>query len=118
MSFVATAVPAEAKQFYAEVLGLTLVADGTHALVFDCRGTQLRVQKVETLTPAPYTVLGWKVDDIESAVDDLVGRGVAFQQYGFAGQDRRGIWTVPGSDARVAWFTDPDGNILSLQSGE
>jgi catechol 2,3-dioxygenase-like lactoylglutathione lyase family enzyme len=113
MAFVATADAARARAFYQDTLGLHLVADEPFALVFDLAGTMLRVQKVQHLTPADHTVLGWHVDDLPAAVDTLAARGVRFERYGFFEQDERGIWCAPGG-ARIAWFKDPDGNTLSL----
>ncbi|HEY6289962.1 MAG TPA: hypothetical protein VI455_00145 [Terriglobia bacterium] len=63
--------------------------------------------------PRSFTILGWDVPDIESAVASLAQRGVSFEKYGFQGQDERGIWASP-SGAQVAWFKDPDGNVLGL----
>jgi predicted enzyme related to lactoylglutathione lyase len=74
----------------------------------------LRVQKVKEVPEAKYTTLGWNVPDIEAKVNELEKAGVQFERYGFPGQDEKGIWTVPGGAAKVAWFKDPDGNILSL----
>jgi catechol 2,3-dioxygenase-like lactoylglutathione lyase family enzyme len=113
VAFVATSEPDRARQFYGDVLGLRLVADEPAALVFDANGTMLRIAKVPELAPARHTVLGWSVADIASAVEELTGRGVAFERYEGFGQDERGIWTSPGG-GRVAWFKDPDGNTLSL----
>ena len=76
-------------------------------------GTSLRIQKVEAFQPRPFTALGWTVPDIGATVDDLSKRGVQFERYGGMDQDTRGIWNAPGG-AKVAWFKDPDGNILSL----
>jgi len=73
----------------------------------------LRVAIVNTLQPAGYTVLGWIVPDIAKAVRALVKRGVEFRRYEGMQQDDLGIWSSP-SGARVAWFTDPEGNTLSL----
>ena len=113
IAFVSTAQPEAARLFYGDVLGLPLVADEPVALVFDAHGTMLRVAKVPAVTPARSTVLGWKVSDIESVVDILAGRGVAFARFPGFDQDERGIWTSPAT-AKVAWFADPDGNTLSL----
>ena len=64
--------------------------------------------------PRPgYTVLGWRVADITVAARDLAARGVVFLHYDGMDQDGDGVWTTPGGD-KVAWFADPDGNILSL----
>lgn len=117
MAFVATKDPARAKKFYGDMLGLRLIADESFALVFDANGTMLRVQKVPDLAPAPYTALGWKVPDIRVALRGLVERGVTFVRFGeeFAAfkQDDLGIWTAEDG-TQVAWFKDPDGNVLSL----
>jgi catechol 2,3-dioxygenase-like lactoylglutathione lyase family enzyme len=113
MCFVATARPVEARSFYRDTLGLRLLSEDRFALAFDANGIMLRVQKVESLEPAPFTVLGWDVPDIGAAVKALAARGVTFARYPGLSQDPRGIWQAP-SGARVAWFTDPDGNTLSL----
>jgi predicted enzyme related to lactoylglutathione lyase len=113
IAFVATTDPKRAKPFYAKTLGLHLVSEDGFALAFEAGGTMLRVVIVKTLQPAGYTILGWIVPDIAKAVRDLVKRGVIFQRYAGMPQDDLGIWSSP-SGARVAWFTDPDGNTLSL----
>src|SRR5437868_15517651 len=117
MSFVATKNAAKARQFYQEALGLTLVSEDPYAIVFDANGTMLRVQKVRELASAQYTVLGWKAIDIAAAISDLAGRGVHFERFEGMPQDELGIWTSP-SGAKIAWFKDPDGNILSLTEYE
>ena len=114
MAFVATINPKRAKEFYENTLGLRLVSDELpFALVFDLRGTMLRVTVVQELTPAPYTVLGWKVPDINTAAQALRRTGVVFQRHPGMEQDESGIWASP-SGAKVAWFKDPDGNTLSI----
>jgi catechol 2,3-dioxygenase-like lactoylglutathione lyase family enzyme len=104
---------ARSRTFYGEVLGLAFVEQNVFACVFDANGTMLRVTAVGELTPAPYTILGWRVDDIAASVASLAARGVLFTRYDGMGQDDLGIWSTPGGD-RIAWFTDPDGNTLSL----
>ena len=111
--FVATAKPAAAKKFYGEVLGLSLTEDSPFAIVFQMNGTRLRVQKVQAVVAAPYTAIGWEVDNIRKSIDQLRTKGVRFEVYEGMGQDEFGVWTSP-SGARVAWFKDPDGNNLSL----
>jgi catechol 2,3-dioxygenase-like lactoylglutathione lyase family enzyme len=113
-AFSATTDAERAKVFYRDKLGLKLVSDETYALVFDANGTMLRVQKVKEVGEAKYTTLGWNVSDIASMVDELERAGVKFERYGFPGQDEKGIWSPPGSATKIAWFKDPDGNILSL----
>jgi catechol 2,3-dioxygenase-like lactoylglutathione lyase family enzyme len=112
-AFVATANPARSKEFYGGTLGLRLLTDDDFALAFDSNGTQLRVQKVEHVQPPPFTVLGWQVPNIRTAVSDLAKRGVAFERFPFLQQDEMGVWPAP-SGTKVAWFKDPDGNLLSL----
>jgi catechol 2,3-dioxygenase-like lactoylglutathione lyase family enzyme len=114
IAFGATTDAERAKVFYRDQLGLKLVSDDMFALVFDAGGTMLRVQKVKEVREAQYTALGWQVQDIAAKVDELSKAGVQFERYGFPGQDEKGIWTAPGSNAKVAWFKDPDGNILGL----
>jgi catechol 2,3-dioxygenase-like lactoylglutathione lyase family enzyme len=113
IAFVATTDPARAKAFYAGTLGLRFVSEDPFALVFDAARTMLRVAVVPQLKPAGYTVLGWLVPDIRRAIRGLVRRGVAFERFDGFGQDEDGIWASP-SGAHVAWFRDPDGNMLSL----
>jgi catechol 2,3-dioxygenase-like lactoylglutathione lyase family enzyme len=114
MMFVPTAQPEVAKRFYGETLGLPLVSDDAYAVVFDLAGTTLRVEKVPEFVPQPFTVLGWKVTSIVRTMADLGTRGVRFERYDVLQQDEHGVWTAPGSGAKIAWFKDPDGNTLSL----
>jgi catechol 2,3-dioxygenase-like lactoylglutathione lyase family enzyme len=114
MAFVGVRDPERAKTFYRDTLGLKLVNEQLpFALVFDAHGIMLRVSIVQEVAVAPYTVLGWEVPDIASAVKELLGAGVEFERYEKMKQDKLGIWTSP-SGARIAWFKDPDGNLLSL----
>jgi catechol 2,3-dioxygenase-like lactoylglutathione lyase family enzyme len=119
MAFLCTNDARAARAFYEGQLGLRVVGEDDFALELDANGTAVRLQKGTQFKPARATALGWQVDDIESAVARLAARGVAFAQYGLPGQDEKGIWTAPATDtpsggARVAWFHDPDGNVLSL----
>jgi catechol 2,3-dioxygenase-like lactoylglutathione lyase family enzyme len=111
--FLATANAARSRAFYEQVLGLTFVADEPSALVFRIGDSMLRIQKVDHVREAPYTMLGWTVPDIRQTVHDLRAAGVVFQHYPGMNQDADGIWHSP-SGALVAWFQDPDGQILSL----
>ena len=113
MAFVPTTDFAKARAFYEGVLGLRVESEDPFALVLDANGTMLRVTKVQDLKPQPFTISGWEVPDIESVVNGLSDRGVHFEHYGMPGQDQGGIWKSP-SGARIAWFKDPDGNVLSL----
>jgi catechol 2,3-dioxygenase-like lactoylglutathione lyase family enzyme len=119
VAFVPTRDSEKARRFYVDILGLGFVSDDQFALVLDANGITVRVSKVPEYTPYPFTALGWDVPDIEKTVSELSARGVGLEKYGFPGQDDRGIWTAPAVDnatggAKVAWFKDPDGNLLSL----
>ena len=105
----------EAREFYEKVLGLTFKVDDGFAIVFDTGGIMLRLTTVHEFTPHPFSVLGWEVDDISKSVEALVNRGVTFERYDFPWmeQDELGIWAAPDG-TKVAWFKDPDGNLLSV----
>ena len=113
IAFVGTRDPERAKRFYGGTLGLPLTSEDAFALVFDANGTVLRVTIVPEVHPAKYTVLGWNVDDLESLIRSLLRGGIVFERYPGLKQDPLGIWTSP-SQVRVAWFKDPDGNLLSI----
>lgn len=113
IAFVSTCDPPGAKAFYRDTLGLRFISEDQFAIVFDAHGTMLRVSIVRELTPAAHTVLGWEVSDIVAAVNELGKVGVKFQRYDALPQDEVGIWTAPGGH-RIAWFKDPDGNLLSV----
>lgn len=102
-----------ARHFYGAILGLRLIDESVYATAFDAGGTQLRVTAVDTVSPQPYTVLGWRVTDIATTARALAGSGVSLLRYPGMDQDELGVWLSP-SAARVGWFEDPDRNILSL----
>jgi catechol 2,3-dioxygenase-like lactoylglutathione lyase family enzyme len=113
VALVPTTDPARARAFYAGALGLPLEDESPFALVFRVGPTRLRVTVVDEFAPQPFTVLGWVVADIGAAIDALSQCGVAFERYDSVEQDALGVWRAP-SGARIAWFKDPDGNVLSL----
>jgi catechol 2,3-dioxygenase-like lactoylglutathione lyase family enzyme len=113
VGFVPTVDLPRARTFYAETLGLRVADESAFACVFDANGTMLRVTPVRKLARARYTVLGWSVDDIDATVHGLTDAGVVFMRYRSMELDALGIWTAHGG-SRVAWFQDPDGNLLSL----
>lgn len=114
VAFVLTNDPARARTFYAETLGLEFGGEDDFALVFNANGNMLRVVKARSHVPAQHTVLGWSVPDVATATAQLSKVGVVFERYSFLEQDEAGIWTAPGGSAKVAWFKDPDGNVLSI----
>jgi catechol 2,3-dioxygenase-like lactoylglutathione lyase family enzyme len=114
VAIVMTADGARAKRFYEETLGLRFLFDDGFAQVFDANGVTLRVSMMEGYKPPSYSVVGWKVADIVATVRALAAAGVTMLRYPFLEQDELGIWTAPGGAAKVAFFSDPDGNVLSL----
>jgi catechol 2,3-dioxygenase-like lactoylglutathione lyase family enzyme len=113
VAFLATSKPDEARTFFRDALGLRLTSEDDFAIVFATASGPLMSQKVETTSPQPFTALGWTVSDIRRLVRQLTRQGVQFARYPFLEQDQDAVWLAP-SGTRVAWFTDPDGNILSL----
>lgn len=112
-AFVPTTKPDDAKVFYRDTLGLKLQSEDNYALEFEANGILLRVTIVPDLKPQAFTILGWNVPDIAVVIRSLNEKGVAFTKYDFMEQDSLGIWTA-ASGSKVAWFNDPDGNVLSL----
>src|SRR5690348_5633909 len=113
MGFVPTRDMTRAKSFYVDILGLRCVHEDGFALALDANGIQVRVTKVEDFKPQVFTILGWDVRDVDATVKDLAVKGISFERYGMPNQDENGIWNSP-SGARIAWFKDPDGNVLSV----
>lgn len=112
-TFIAVNDAKASRDFYENKLGLTFLSEDDFGIMLDANGTTLRIQKGVEFTPQQFTVLGWHVTDIEAAKADLESRGVTFEQYPWMPPDSNGIMSFPGG-ARVAWFKDPDGNVLSL----
>ena len=118
IAFIPTRDAAVARTFYEGLLGLRFISHDQFALVMDANGTMLRITTVGAFTPFPFTILGWQVTNIDQTVADLTAKGLNFQRYTFLDQSPSGVWTAPGNAAKVAWFTDPDGNTLSLSQHE
>lgn len=116
VAFVPSRNPPKSRAFFEGVLGLEYVSEDPFAMVLDANGVMIRVANVSGVRefkPAPFTILGWSVDDIEATVKGLKAKGVMFERYAGMEQDSLDIWTSP-SGARIAWFKDPDGNLLSV----
>jgi catechol 2,3-dioxygenase-like lactoylglutathione lyase family enzyme len=114
-AFSGFAVPdtAAAREFYAGTLGLEVSEEyGLLTLHLNGGDRPTLIYPKPDHTPATYTILNFKVDDIEAAVDALAARGVEFARYDGMEQDERGIMRAEGP--YIAWFTDPAGNILSV----
>ncbi|MGE0595819.1 MAG: VOC family protein [Hyphomonadaceae bacterium] len=110
---VGTVKPEVAKAFYGETLGLKLNGEDQFATVFETANAKIRVSKTPTVVPAPYAVIAFDVANIDQAVDGLAAKGVMFARFGFLPQDAKGVWAAPDG-TKVAWFHDPDLNLLSL----
>ena len=113
IGFVPTKDSKRSREFYEGKLGFKFVSDDQFALVMHAGKSMVRIVKGAKFTPAQYTVMGWEVADVETLVKWLNGRGVTFEKYPFVEDQKLGIWTTPNGD-KVAWFKDPDGNVLSL----
>ena len=115
VSFILTADRTRSKPFYAGALGLPLLSEDDFAVTFALAGgATMRLTDLPGHEALGHTVLGWTVPDIHAAATELKGKGITFRIYEGFGQDDNGVWTAPGGGAKVAWFTDPDGNVLSL----
>jgi catechol 2,3-dioxygenase-like lactoylglutathione lyase family enzyme len=113
VAFVPTTDFERARAFYEGILGLRFKHEDGFALVLDANGIMLRIAKIPVFQPARFTILGWEVQGIHDVVAKLTAKGLLFEQFGLPNQDEAGVWTAPTGD-KVAWFKDPDGNILSL----
>ena len=115
VAFVPTTNPKRARAFYETKLGLRFVSEDKFATVFDSNGVTIRIANVSGVPhkPAGFTILGWTVPDVRQTIRGLTGKGVLFERYGGMDQDALGVWTSP-SGAKVGWFKDPDGNVLSV----
>lgn len=113
IGFIPTQDAERSLSFYQDILGLRFIGDDSFAIVMESNGVMIRLVRMEHFAPAPYTILGWQVDNIDNTVKALAAKGLTFKRYSFLPQDENGIWTAPGG-AKVAWFHDPDGNTLSF----
>jgi catechol 2,3-dioxygenase-like lactoylglutathione lyase family enzyme len=116
IAFVPTRDPKKARPFYEQTLGLEFVSEDPFALLFNAHGVALRIVNVSAVAdfrPQPFTILGWRVASAEQTVRALGEKGVRFERFPGMNQDELGIWQSPGG-AKVAWFKDPDGNVLSI----
>ncbi len=117
IAFIVTRDRAVAEAFYGNTLGLRRLPGDDFAAVYDLAGVAMRLTEVPDFAPAQHPVLGWRVADIAATVRALAAKGVVFTVYPGMGQDDLGIWTAPDGVAKVAFFPDPDGNVLSLTQG-
>lgn len=114
IAFIVTLDRKASEAFYGDTLGLRRLPGDDFVALFDMAGVKLRVTEVPNFTAAMHPVLGWQVADIVATAEALTAKGVRFTVYDGLGQDPLGIWTAPDGSAKVAFFPDPDGNVLSL----
>ncbi len=115
VAFLGTSKPDAARAFYERVLGLTFALDDPHLLVFESGASRVMLQKLETVTPPHGTAMGWNVADLRGTIRALTDRGVVFERFDGMEQDDLGVW-APAPGHGVAWFKDPDGNLLSVSN--
>ncbi len=113
VGFLITTDYDRAREFYEKKLGFEFVSQDQFALVVRVGGHHIRITKAAQFTALQGTVLGWEVNDVVAVVKWLASRGVSTEKYPFVPDKELGIWNAPGG-AKVAWFKDPDGNVLSV----
>ena len=113
VGFVPTKDYDRARAFYEGKLGFDFVSLDQYALVMRVGGHMIRIARIPNFTPLQGTILGWEVSDISAAATWRKERGVPPEKFPFVQDRELGIWTAPNGD-KVAWFKDPDGNILSV----
>ena len=113
MGFLMTTDYDQARDFYEKKLGFEFMSLDQFALVMRVGGHQIRIVKLANFHPVQATVLGWEVNDVVAVVKWLASRGVQTEKYPFVPDKELGIWNAPGG-SKVAWFKDPDGNVLSV----
>ncbi|HLJ78881.1 MAG TPA: VOC family protein [Acidobacteriaceae bacterium] len=102
-----------ARAFYRDKLGLHLLYEDGFALAFEVAGIMLRATLIRDFQPQKFTVLGWQVPNADAFARQMIAAGIQMERYPGLQQDELGVWTAPGG-AKIAWFLDPDGNILSI----
>lgn len=113
MAVLGTVDMERALAFYHDVLGLSIISGDTYGTSLEAGGTELRLTRVSEVVAAPYAQLGWRVTDLTTVAASLRERGITLVQFPHLEHDEAGAWTGPGG-VRVAWFHDPDGNLLSI----
>ena len=114
VAFISVANRDAGLAFYRDTLGLTHASGDDFGDFFDIGGGRMRMTAMPDFKGGPHPVFGLQVTDIAATVAALKAKGVAMTIYAGMGQDENGIWTAPDGVNKVAWFADPDGNVLSL----
>lgn len=113
-AFVMVTDRARSVAFYAGTLGFRLIEEDAHGALFDMAGLAVRLTDASDLRPSPHPLLGFDVEDIRAVCATLAEKGVACLIYPGFGQDAAGIWSAPDGSIHLAWFNDPDGNVIGL----
>ena len=116
MGFIPTTNYSKAREFYEGKLGFEVVGLDQFAMVMQMGGNQIRAVQLPAFTPQQGTILGWQVEEIEAVATWLLERGIETEKYSFIQDQKLGIWNAPSGD-RVAWFKDPDGNVIWISAG-
>ncbi len=103
-----------ALKFYCETLGLQLQSSDDFGDFIDLGRGLARMTVMPDYAASPHPVLGWNVKDIGATAQSLRDRGIEFTIHEGMGQDALGIWTSPDGQSKVAFFSDPEGNVLML----
>jgi len=114
VAFLYVSDRARALAFYRDILGLVVRSSDDFGDFIHVGGALVRMTALPDYKASPHPALGWNVEDIGPAVEKLRERGITFTVHEGMGQDERGIWHAPDGTAKLAWFADPDGNVLML----
>jgi catechol 2,3-dioxygenase-like lactoylglutathione lyase family enzyme len=118
MAMLCAADRLRARAFYDDILGPVFGLGAPHVDPFGdqfpCGDGLIRITAIPGWQPGPHPVLGWQVADAVAAARALVAAGVTLLRYPGFEQDELGLWTAPDGGARIAWFNDSEGNLLSL----
>lgn len=117
VAFIYVCHRARALAFYETVLGVTLHRADAFGDYLKLNGALLRMTVIPGHQASPHPMLGWNVADIEATARALLAHGVTFTRFDGMEQDELGIWTSPDGASKVAFFADPDGNVLSVSQG-
>jgi predicted enzyme related to lactoylglutathione lyase len=100
-----------ARNFYEQMIGLTLKEDYAGGVIYECGGTEVFLYPTDNAGTSKASQAYWQVDDVEAEVAELKARGVVFEEYeGFAMKNS----IATGGGAKTAWFKDPEGNIMAI----
>jgi catechol 2,3-dioxygenase-like lactoylglutathione lyase family enzyme len=124
-SAVATRLPAQdldrARRFYADKLGLEPVEEREGGLRYECGGVAFALFASAGAPSGAHTQMGWEVDDMDAAMEELRTRGVVFEEYDVPGlttvngiAEIEGNYPSKGVGERGAWFYDSEGNLLGI----